>query len=83
MKALLTLMLIVLLIAIALPMAMGEMGDCPMCTSPKALTVGICAAVVSLLGLAVVSGGRRLHHRDGISRILLLVRSVYRPPRSV
>lgn len=54
MKTTLALLLIILLIMIALPMRMGEMGDCPMCTSTKTIALGICVGVLSLLVLVFV-----------------------------
>lgn len=48
MKALLALVLILLFVAVGLPTGMGEMGDCPMCASPKMIALGICEAVLSL-----------------------------------
>ena len=86
MKAAMVLVLILLLIVIALPMAMGmgmgEMAECPMCTSAEThLVLGICAAVVTLTGLALVMGSRRIRSLEQSSRALLLSRPIYRPPQ--
>ncbi len=81
MKVLFALILILLLVAIALPMGMGEMGDCPMCTSPEALSLGICAAILSLVGLIVLLGSSRFREREQSARLFLIASSVYRPPR--
>jgi hypothetical protein len=86
MKAVLALVLILLLILIALPMAMGkgEMADCPMCTSPENhVVLGICAAILSLLGLVVFLTSTRFRLVEHRSRALLLARALYRPPRPV
>lgn len=82
MKALLGLILIMLLVVVALPMGMGGMGDCPMCTSPKTISLGICAGILSLFALALVLASSRFQPRQGSARQLLLACSIYRPPRS-
>lgn len=81
MRPLLALALILLLVIIALPMGMGEMGDCPMCTSPKTIALGICAGILSLLVLIVLLASSRLRSVEQSSRRFLLARSIYRPPR--
>ncbi len=81
MKALLGLALVILLVAIALPMGMGEMGDCPMCTSPKTIALGICAGVLSLIGLILLLGSSRFRSREELMCGLLVSSSIYRPPR--
>ncbi len=81
MKPILALVLILLLVMVALPMGMGEMGDCPMCTSPKTIALGICAAVLCLFMLIVLLSGSRLAAGGGPVPRLLLARSLYRPPR--
>ena len=81
MKLILALVLILLLVMVALPMEMGEMGDCPMCTSPKTIALGICAAILSLLVLGVLLVSNQLRTVEHSSRRFLLARSIYRPPR--
>jgi hypothetical protein len=81
MKHVLALVLILLLMLVALPMGMGEMGDCPMCTSPKTIALGICAGILSLLVLSVALSSSRVRLLEQASRRLPLVRSIYRPPR--
>lgn len=81
MKVLLALVLIVLLVVIALPVGMGEMGDCPMCTSPKTIALGICAGILSLFMLIVLLSSSRQRLGEESSRRFLLARSIYRPPR--
>jgi hypothetical protein len=81
MKPMLALGLVLLLVMVALPMGMGEMGDCPMCTSPKTIALGICAGILSMWVLIVLLGSSRVRPVEQTSRRFLLVRSVYRPPR--
>jgi hypothetical protein len=80
-KPILALVLILLFVIIALPVGMGGMGDCPMCTSPKTVALGICAAILSLLVLIVLVASSRLRSVDQSPRRLLLASSIYRPPR--
>lgn len=82
MKALLVLILVILLVAIGLPMGMGKMGDCPMCTSLRTIALGMCAGLLSLFILIVLLGSSRLRLGEQSSKLLLLSRSVYRPPRA-
>ena len=84
MKAVLALVLILLLIVIALPTAlgMGEMADCPLCTSPENhLVLGICAAILTFVVLAVGLSSRRIRLLEEGSRSFLISRTIYRPPR--
>lgn len=81
MKALLALALILLLVVIALPLGMGEMADCPMCTSPKTIALGICAGILSFFMLLALLRSSRLRPPQESSRRLLLAHSLYRPPR--
>ena len=82
MKALLALILMLLLLVIALPMGMGEMGDCPMCTSPKTIALGICAGILSLFMLIVLLRSSRMCPGEESTRRFVLGRSIYRPPRA-
>ena len=78
----LALVLILLLIVIALPMGMGEMTDCPMCTSPENhLALGICAAILTFVVLAVGLRSRRFRLLEKGFRAFLISRTIYRPPR--
>ena len=81
MKPILALVLIFLLVMVALPMGMGEMADCPMCTSPKTIALGICTGILSFLVLIVLLASSRLRPVEQCSRRFLLARSIYRPPR--
>ncbi len=82
MKSLLGLLLVLLLVMVALPMGMGEMGDCPMCTSPKMIALGICAGILSLFALTILLASSRFRPWEESARRLLFSRSIYRPPRS-
>ena len=85
MKALVALLLILLLVLIALPMSMGgmdAMGDCPMCTSPEThIALGMCAALLSLVGFALLLSSSRLHLVRATARRFLAISAIYRPPR--
>jgi hypothetical protein len=64
MRILLALVLILLLIVIALPMGMGGTGDCPMCTAPNTIALGICAGILSLFILIVLLESSRLRPNE-------------------
>lgn len=81
MKVALALILILLVAVIVLPIGMSEMGDCPMCTSPKTIALGICAGILALFILIVQFRSSRLRSVDGSYCPLFLTRSIYRPPR--
>lgn len=87
MKALLAVILILLLLVVAFPIGMGEMGamgHCPMCTSPDThVALGICAALLSLAVLIVLLASSRLHLTRRADRRFLVPCSIYRPPRLV
>ena len=83
MKVVLALAVIILLLLVGMPMSMGEMSDCPMCTSPSTVVLGICGGVVSLLVLIVMVVSSALRRSKLGSRRFLLARSIYRPPRFV
>lgn len=75
-------LLILLLLLVALPMGMGPMGDCPVCTSAKApFALGLCAGILSLLVLSVLLSGTRFRLATASRYRFLLTRSIYRPPR--
>lgn len=81
MKVLLALFLILLLVAVVLPVGMGESGECPMCTSSKTLALGICAAILSLFGLIVLQRSSRIQLYEQSAHVLLITPSIYKPPR--
>ncbi len=83
MKVLLALALVPLLVAVALPMGMDMTGDCPMCTSPETMVLGICAGTLSLFGWIVLLASARLRVREKSARRFLSSSSIYRPPRLV
>ncbi|HZJ49419.1 MAG TPA: hypothetical protein VFF07_00890 [Actinomycetota bacterium] len=78
----LAVLLIVLLLLVALPIGMGDMGDCPACTATKApFTLGLCAGILSLLALSVLLSSTGLRLATEARYRFLLSRSIYRPPR--
>lgn len=83
MRKILVLALVVLIVMMVLPLAiaMGEMGDCPMCTSPKTLIFGICAGIVTAFMLVVVATSFRMPSVHASALSTLLQRSIFRPPR--
>jgi hypothetical protein len=87
MKIMLALVLILLLLVVGFPVAMGHMGhmgDCPACTSAKApFALGLCAGILSLMGLAILLASRRFRLSGASSRQFLLASSIFRPPRAV
>ncbi len=75
-------LLILILLLVALPMGMGHMGECPVCTSangPFALV--LCAGILSLLVLSVLLSYTRFRLANASRYRSLLTRSIYRPPR--
>lgn len=82
MKAMAAVFLVLLLLLVALPLGMGDMGDCPACTFTKSpFELGLCAAVLLLLVLAAFLSGFRFRIAAKASFRLLVPRSIYRPPR--
>ena len=82
MKVILAALLILLLLLVALPIGMGHMGDCPVCTSAKApFALGLCAGILSLLVLSVLLSSTRFRLATESRYRFLLTRSIYRPPR--
>ena len=83
MKVLLAVVVALLLLLVALPMGMGDMADCPACTSAETFALGLCAAIVSLmvLGVSLTSSSSR---RASETRYRFqLAGTIYRPPRSI
>ncbi|HZJ50751.1 MAG TPA: hypothetical protein VFF07_07815 [Actinomycetota bacterium] len=82
MKVVLAVLLILLLLLVALPIGMGDMGDCPVCTSAKfPFALGLCAGLLSLLVLSVLLSSTRFRLATESRYRFLLTRSIYRPPR--
>ena len=74
--------LVLLLLLVALPMGMGEMGDCPACTSSRGpFALALCAGILSLLPLGVSLRGIRLRLAAEAWYRFLSSGSIYRPPR--
>lgn len=83
MRLLLALMLIVLLLLVGIPMAMGGMADCPLCTSPNhELVLVLCAAILSIIAFTVLLSTCPVFLVDREARGRLVPRDIYRPPRS-
>ncbi len=82
MKTFLAALLILLLLLVALPIGMGDMGDCPVCTSARApFALGLCAGILSSLALSVLLSSTQLRLATASRYRFLLTRSIYRPPR--
>lgn len=82
MKVILAALLILLLLLVALPMGMGHMGDCPVCTSAKApFALGLCAGIMWILVLSVLLSSTRFRLATESRYRFLLTRSIFRPPR--
>lgn len=82
MKTVLVLVLVLLLLAVGLPLGMGHMGDCPMCTAAKNLfALGLCAGILSLIALSVLLASSRFRLAPQSRYRFILSRSIYRPPR--
>lgn len=86
MKTALLIALILLLLIIGLPVAMGHMGnmgDCPACTSANApFALGLCVGILSLVAFTVLLSSRRFMLHAAPTRRFLLATSIFRPPRS-
>lgn len=85
MKIVLAFALILLLLLVALPVAVGHMdhmGDCPACTSAKApFALGLCAGIPSFVALIILLSSSRFRLVAQTSRQFLLTSSIFRPPR--
>lgn len=81
MKTVLVVLAIVLLLAVGLPLGMGAMGDCPMCTSPQSLLLGLCGAIAAVFVLTLSRLMARLALYDPRHHLSLLIRAIFRPPR--
>jgi len=85
MKVMLALALILILLLVGLPFAMGHMGlmeDCPACMSSKAsFGLGLCAGILSFVALMVLVANDRLRIRAQASRQFLPASSIFKPPR--
>ncbi len=76
--------LVVLLLVVGLPLAMGMSGmaPCPSCTGVEPpVAVAMCLAIVSLLVLIVSLRSSRIASRPQLVRLLLLSDPPERPPQ--
>lgn len=80
--AVIALVLLVLLVGLPFAMGMSEMPPCPSCTKGDApVTVAMCLAIVSLFVLVVSSNSSGTASRRQVLRLLLLADPPERPPR--
>jgi hypothetical protein len=78
----LALVLLVLLVGLPVAMGMGDMAQCPSCTgndSPAALAM--CLAILSFFVLVASRHGSRVSPRRQVVRLLLLADPLDRPPQ--
>ncbi len=84
MKTLLVLALVLLLLVVGLPLAMGmvDMGPCPACSAPDApLAMTMCLGILTMgLFIALAFSGR-ISPRDGRAPLFLALASLERPPQ--
>ena len=80
--AVIGLVLLVLLLAIPLGIGMAMTAGCPECQIPGSLGgIGLCLAILSSLMLVALGFVELAAAASPSSRVLLLVRSVDRPPQ--
>lgn len=80
----LVLVVAVLLVGLPLAMGMGDMASCPSCgPSDAPVAMGMCLAVVSLFVLNVLWQSRRVATADRRLPLLLLGDPPEKPPRRV
>ena len=82
-KVLLAVLLVLLLLVVALPMGMGDMGDCPACTSAETFALGLCAGILSLIVLGLSLTNTSLRRASEARYRFLQTRTIYRPPRFI
>jgi hypothetical protein len=76
------LVLLVLLVGLPLAMGMSDMAPCPSCTKGDApVAVAMCLAIVSLFVLVMSSNSSVIVARRRVVRVLLLADPLERPPR--
>ncbi len=83
MKKVVIVIAVLLLVAVGLPLGMGTMGDCPMCTSPQSLLLGLCGVIVIVFVLSLSRLTTRVALNDPRHRLTLLLSQIFRPPRLV
>lgn len=80
----LVVLLIVLLLLVALPMGMADMGDCPACTqSERPLALGMCLAIVALAIFSVRFSRSRLFLAPPSATAMPPAAALFRPPRAI
>lgn len=80
--AIIALVLLVLLLVIPLGIGMAMTGGCPECGAPGSLGgMGLCLAVLASLMLVALGFRELAPAASPSSRVLLLARSVERPPQ--
>lgn len=80
--AVIALVLLVLLVGLPLAMGMSEMAPCPSCTEGDArVAVAMCFAIVSLFVLVMSSRSSPIASRPRVFRLLFLADPPERPPR--
>jgi hypothetical protein len=76
------LVLLVLLVGLPFAMGMSDMAPCPSCTKGDSpVAVAMCLAIVSLFVLVVSSSSSLITPRRQVVRLLLLADPLDRPPR--
>ena len=74
--------LIILILLLAIPLGIGMvMGPCPECSSVETAPMAICLAILSGLLVLAIFGMTALLNLEHGHRVLLLARTVERPPR--
>jgi len=81
MKALVIVLLVLLLIAVLLPLGVGMAMGCPLHATACSATIGMCAAVLGIFTLLVITPLGFVRDRRLIARTLLFVTALDRPPR--
>ena len=83
-KVALVILLIVPLLLVALPMGMGEMGDCPACTqSERPLALGMCLAIIALAIFSIRFSRSRVFLASPSATASPPAAALFRPPRAV
>ncbi len=80
--AIIALVVLILLMVIPLGIGVAVMGACPDCHAPAALCgLSLCLAFLGTLMIVSLGFAERARPAPAITRILLLARSLERPPR--
>lgn len=85
MKALIIVLLVLLMLAVGLPLAMGmgDMAPCPNCSAlDVSFAVGMCLALFAVGGIFIaLAFSGRVRQRNNRSRRLLVASGLERPPQ--